>query len=358
MDYKRIYNFGAGPAVLPLPVLERAKNDIFNFKGSGLGVMEISHRTKLFEDMKDEAEAQFRELYGIPKNFELLFMTGGATNQFSMVPMNLIPAGYTADYILSGVWAEKAYNEGQRFGSCHLAGSSKATEYRTLPSEFSYSERSAYVHFTSNNTIYGTQFPKEPPNAPSPLICDASSDILSRRINFEPYGMIYAGAQKNLGIAGVTIVLIRSDLLDRCPENLPRLMNYRTNFSQRSLDNTIPTFPVYIFREVLRWIAESGGLDEVERQSIRKSKLLYECIDRHEAYVGRAVPEARSRTNVTFTLRDESKLPQFLKEAEAIGLAGLKGHKTAGGLRASLYNGLPVEAVTQLVEFMDDFARR
>lgn len=354
---KRIFNFSAGPANLPLPVIEKAQQDLYSYEGSGIGVMELSHRSKAFDTIIQTAEANFRKLLDIKDDYSVLFLPGGGTLQFSMIPMNLLQSGQTADYIVTGYWAEKAYEEARTFGEVNLAASSADKNHCYIPSEFKLSSNSAYVHFTSNNTIFGTQFQREPDVGGRPLVCDASSDLLHKRIDVTKYGLIYAGAQKNLGPAGVTVVIIRNDLLGRSPKNLPVMLNYNTHVKSRSIYNTPPTFPIYIVGEVLKWIIFEGGLDVIEQRNRHKAKLLYSAIDSSKGfYKPHAEPSVRSLMNVCFRISDESLEPKFIKEAAAAGLNELAGHRNLGGVRASIYNACPVEAVTALAGFMKDFA--
>ncbi|MCB0325234.1 MAG: 3-phosphoserine/phosphohydroxythreonine transaminase [Bdellovibrionales bacterium] len=354
----RIHNFSAGPAVLPLAVVEKVRENLVNYEGSGLGVMEMSHRGPLFETIIGEAEACLRRLLQLDNTFAVLFATGGATNQFSMVPMNLLLPGMVGDYIITGTWAEKAYAEAKKFGEVAVAASSEAERFRSIPKEFRLSPRSAYLHFTSNNTIVGSQFRHEPDANGTPLICDASSDFLHKPLAMSRYGLVYAGAQKNLGPAGVTIVIIRRDLLERCPEQLPIMLDYRTYTNHGSLYNTPPTFPIYVTGAVLQWIEALGGLEEMERRNNEKAALLYARLDRSDFYRSVVDPSDRSVMNVTFRIHDHALEDKFLVEAQARGLDGLQGHRSVGGMRASIYNAFPREGVVALIEFMDDFEQR
>ncbi len=355
---ERIYNFSAGPAVQPLPVLEKIKSNLLNYKGSGLGVMELSHRSKLFTDIIERAEKALRELLDVDEAYDVLFLTGGATNQFSMIPLNLLSEGGCASYCISGVWSQKALKEASKFGMAKIASSSEDREFRVLPNAHSYSRDDAYFHFTSNNTIYGTQFHSEPAIDGPPLVCDASSDFLHKKIDISRYGVIYAGAQKNLGPAGVTIVIIRKDLLERSPEGLPIMMDYRTYANSGSLYNTPPTFSIYGVLEVLLWLQDLGGLDVMEKMNRDKAEILYAAIDRSELYQGFAGVEDRSLMNVTFTLRKKELEEEFLRQAEEAGLNGLRGYRTVGGIRASIYNAFPPEGVEALVRFMSEFEEK
>jgi len=354
---ERIFNFSSGPATLPLPVLEQAREDIISYRGCGIGIAELSHRSKQFEEILSAAKLLVSELLGVPANYEILFLTGGATNQFSMVPMNLLPQGRTADYLLSGFWAERAHEEAQKFGNTHVACSGKDRNYTAIPKTLALSSNPAYVHFTSNNTIYGTEFHREPETGGAPLICDASSDIFSRRLALEKYGAIYAGAQKNLGPAGVTLVILRGDLLERSPKNLPILLDYNLHVKYNSNYNTAPVLPIYMVREVLEWLKGEGGLPSIERRNSEKAKILYAELDSNAFFCPIAEREDRSLMNVTFRLQHDAAEPEFLEQAEARGLNGLKGHRVIGGLRASIYNAFPKQGVEALVSFMREFSR-
>ena len=359
---KRVHNFSAGPAVLPLSVLERVQAELVDYRGIGMSVMEMSHRSGPFEAIIGEAEADLRNLVGIPDEYAILFLQGGATLQFAMVPMNLRPAGASADYILTGHWAKAALKEAQKIGSAKAAGSTEATSFDRIPSqsELSLDRSAAYLHFTSNNTIYGTEWAAEPqPLDGIPLVCDVSSDILSRPFDIKRYGLVYGGAQKNLGPAGVTIVIVRKDLLARVPGDLPVMLDYRVMAENRSLYNTPPCFAIYVVGLVLKWLVDEGGLAGVAKHNQQKADLLYGAIDGSNGYYrGHAQRDSRSRMNVTFRMPSEELEKAFIKKATAEGLDGLKGHRSVGGLRASLYNALPLGAVEALVQFMDEFQRK
>lgn len=354
---ERIYNFSPGPAVLPLDALERISENMLSYRNSGLGVMELSHRGPLFEEIIEMAERRFRSLLGISDDYAVLFMTGGATHQFSVVPMNLLHPGKIASYIITGTWAKKALKEAGKFGDCHVAGTSEENEFRSLPDKIESAAGAAYVHFTSNNTLFGTQFKAEP-EVNVPLVCDASSDLMCRPLDVSKYGLIYAGAQKNLGIAGVTLVIIRRDLLQDVAPNLPIMLDYRTYADSCSLYNTPPTFPVYVFGEVLKSVEAAGGLPALEERNNRKAALLYDQLDSSDFYIPYADQDCRSIMNVNFSLASEAFESLFLKEAEAAGFSGLKGHRSVGGLRASIYNAFPEEGVQALCSFMADFEKR
>jgi len=358
----RIFNFSAGPAVLPLPVLEQAQRDLVALPGVGMSVLEISHRSKTFQEICSGAEADLRRLAGIPDDSKILFLQGGATLQFSMVPMNLLPAGGTADYVDTGAWSSKAIKEAKKVGAVHLAGSSKESGYDRIPGrdELRYSDSPAYVHMTSNNTIYGTQysFVPEVPDGVA-LVNDASSDILCRPVDFSKFGLVYAGAQKNLSIAGLTLVIVRADLLERAPESLPTYLRYGVHAEAGSLYNTPPAFGIYVLRLVLSHLLETGGLAAVAERNERKAGRLYAAIDGSGGfYRGHAQPDSRSWMNVTFRLPSEELEKKFVSEATAEGLDGLKGHRSVGGIRASIYNAFPEEGVDALISFMEEFQRK
>jgi phosphoserine aminotransferase len=356
----RIFNFSAGPAVLPEPVLRQAQKDLWNVAGSGIGVAEHSHRGKVFDRIFAETEAAARELAGIPDNYKVLFLQGGATLQFSMVPMCLLPAGRTADYLNTGVWSQKAIAEAKKVGAIHIAASSEDTKFDRIPDVASirYSGNPAYVHFTSNNTIYGTQWTAEPPvPAGAPLVCDASSDIYARPIDIAKYGLIYAGAQKNLGPSGVTFVIVRDDLADLGSKDLPILLQYRTHVKDGSMHNTPNTFGIYLMGEVFKWIKAEGGLAGIQERNERKAKLLYDAIDASKVFTARARAGSRSLMNVCFFSQSDELDARFVSEAAKRGLDGLKGHRNAGGVRASIYNAMPEAGVQALVDFIHEFER-
>ncbi len=356
---KRIFNFSAGPAVLPEPVLKKAQEAVWDVAGSGIGIMEHSHRGKVFDRVRDEAEQACRDLAGIPDNYRVLFLQGGASLQFSMVPMNLLPADRTADYLLTGVWAQKAVKEAKVLGAkVHIAATGESTNFDRIPqaSEIKYSERPAYVHLTTNNTIYGTQWRTEPPvPAGVPLVADTSSDMYSRPIDVSKYGLIYAGAQKNLGPSGVVLVIIRDDLVEAGPKTLPTMLQYRTHSAEKSLYNTPPTFGIYVMGEVFKWIQGQGGLAAMAEHNESKARLLYDFIDQSDFFRGTVQPDSRSRMNVCFRAPTEELESKFISEATKRGLDGLKGHRNAGGMRASIYNACPRAGVEALVVFMKEF---
>jgi phosphoserine aminotransferase len=356
---QRIFNFAAGPAVLPLPVLEEAQRDLLALPGIGMSVLEVSHRSKVFEGILHDCEADIRKLASIPDSYRVLFLQGGASLQFSMVPMNLLGPGATADYLVTGAWSQKAVKEAKRVGTVTVAASTEAENFARIPrqDEIRLTPGAAYVHMTSNNTIYGTQWKAEPEVGGAPLVSDTSSDMFSRPIDVSRYALIYAGAQKNLGPSGVTLVIIRSDMLERSPASLPTMLNYKVHAENQSLYNTPPTFGVYIMRLVMKWLVAQGGLASIGRANEAKAAKLYGEIDRTGFYRGHAQKDSRSTMNVTFRLPNEELEKQFVKESTAAGLDGLKGHRSVGGLRASIYNAFPNEGIDALVEFMREFER-
>jgi len=356
----RIYNFAAGPSILPLPVLEEAQKNLVALPGVGMSVMEISHRSSTFEDILHGAIADIRELAGVPSNYKLLMLQGGASLQFSMVPMNLLTPGATADYIDTGSWSDKAIKEAKRVGNVHIAGSTKADRYSCIPdpSELKFTPGAAYVHMTSNNTIEGTEWKSLPDTGDVPLVSDASSDIFSRPIDVGRHGLIYAGAQKNLGPSGVTLVIIREDLLARSSDSLHTMLDYRTHASNDSLYNTPNTFGIYVLGLTMKWLRSNGGLPAIQAVNERKASKLYAEIDRSGFYRGAAQKSSRSLMSVTFRLQSEELEKAFDKEATAAGLDGLKGHRLVGGMRASIYNAFPEAGVEALVDFMREFEKR
>ena len=360
MTARRVYNFSAGPAVLPLPVLEEAQRDLVALPGIGMSVLEISHRSKAFDEIFQGAEADMRALGRIPNNYKVLFLQGGASLQFSMVPMNLLTPGATADYIITGEWAKKAMVEATKVGATNISASTEAGHFKRIPKpgDINPTPGAAYVHMTSNNTIHGTEWHSLPAFGATPLVCDASSDMFSRPIDVSTFGLIYAGAQKNLGPSGVTVVIVREDLLARSADTLPSMLNYRTLAENGSLYNTPPVFGIYILRLVMKWLVGIGGLVAIGKVNDRKAAMLYAELDRTAFWKPHADKDSRSRMNVTFRLPSEELDKLFVKESTTAGLDGLKGHRLTGGLRASIYNAFPEEGVTALVEFMQEFERK
>ncbi|MEO1995428.1 MAG: 3-phosphoserine/phosphohydroxythreonine transaminase, partial [Planctomycetaceae bacterium] len=354
----RVFNFSAGPAVLPLPVLEQAREDLLSLNETGIGVLEHSHRGPAFQEALQRTKDGVRRLAAIPDDYEVLFLQGGASSQFFMVPMNLLKTEQTAEYLITGSWSKKAMKEAAHFGKTRVACSSAEQNFNHIPPSCDFGPTSRYVHFTSNNTIYGTQFANTP-QIPDDrfLVCDASSDIFSRPMDFSRYGLVYAGAQKNLGPSGVTLVVIRKDLVEQAESNLPTMLQYRTFAENDSLYNTPPTFGIYLMGLVLEWITELGGLAAMARHNESKANILYDHLDRSELFRGTAETSSRSLMNVTFVTGDADLDARFLKIAEQAGLLGLKGHRSVGGMRASLYNAFPTEGVQRLVELMVRFER-
>lgn len=354
----RIYNFSAGPATLPYSVLEEAAVDIVNFKNKGIGLIELSHRSKEFMAVVDETEALIRELLGVPDNYKVLFLQGGASSQFFMIPMNLLGGGKKATYLNTGTWSKKAIKEAKFFGDIDVAYSSEEQTFNRVPrhDEYTVDPASEYLYFVSNNTIYGTQF-HEMPTTDTMLISDMSSDIMSRRLDVSKFGIIYAGAQKNMGPAGVTVVIIRDDLLDRAPANTPTMLRYKTHADKGSMFNTPPCFSIYCVGRVMQWLKNLGGLEVMEQMNRDKATLLYNAIDAGDFYRGHAEKESRSLMNISFNLPTPELEKQFIAEADLIGLNGLKGHRSIGGCRASIYNAFPKEGVEKLVNFMEKFAK-
>jgi phosphoserine aminotransferase len=359
----RVFNFSAGPAVLPVSVLEEIQRDLVALPGVGMSILEISHRSAPFEKILAEAEADIRALAGIPSNYKVLFLQGGASLQFSMVPMNLLTPGSTADYIDGGSWAEKAVKEAKKVGSVNVAASTKSENYARIPrhDELTLTPGAAYVHMTSNNTIEGTEYKSLPDVGDVPLVSDTSSDMFSRPIDVGRHALIYSGAQKNMGPAGLTIVIIREDMLQRSARSakpLPSMLNYAVHAENGSMYNTPPAFAVYTTGLVMKWLRKEGGLGAIEQVNLRKAAKLYAEIDRTGFYRGTAQKEQRSLMNVTFRLATEELEKLFVKESTAAGFDGLKGHRSVGGMRASIYNAFPEDGVDGLVAFMREFERR
>ena len=355
----RIQNFSAGPAVLPLEVLEEAQRNLIELPGVGMSILEISHRSKTFDDIIQGCEADMRTLAGIPSNYKILFLQGGASLQFSMVPMNLLPVGGSADYIVTGVWGQKAVKEAKKVGTVRIAGTTEADGFKSVPKQqdLTLDPGAAYVHMTSNNTIYGTEWHWLPDTGAVPLVSDMSSDIFSRPVDVRKHALIYAGAQKNLAPAGVTLAIIREDLLAKSPASLHTMLSYAVHAENQSMYNTPPVFAIYVMRLVMTWLLENGGLEAIATHNQRKADKLYAEIDRTGYYRGHAHKDARSRMNVTFRLPSEDLEKTFAKEATAAGLDGLKGHRSVGGMRASIYNAFPEAGVDALVDFMREFER-
>ncbi len=358
---ERVFNFSAGPAVMPVSVLEQIRDEMLCLPGAGASILEISHRSAPFEAIIAAAEANLRSLLGISDDYTVLFLQGGSRLQFSMVPMNLLPAGGSCDYILTGSWGKNALSEAKKIGKANVAFTSAESNFNRLPaaSELKLDPNAAFVHYTNNETIEGVQFQVEPATGNVPLVCDASSDFLYRKLDVTKYGLIYACAQKNAGPAGVTVVIIRKDLLTRGAETLPGYLSYATHAKEKSMWNTPPTFAVYVLKLVTEWVQkEFGTLDKLHAHNQAKCKLLYEVLDAHpKFYQGHAAPECRSLMNVTFRLPSDELTTKFVSEAKKQSLTELKGHRSVGGIRASIYNAMPIAGVEALRKFMLDFAK-
>jgi phosphoserine aminotransferase len=351
----KIINFSAGPSILPKTVFEQASQAVLDLNGSGLSILEISHRSSYFEPILHEAGQLTRSLLGLTDDFEVLFLSGGASTQFFMTVMNLLPDGKKAAYVDTGVWSSKAITEAKILGSIDVIASSKDTNYTYIPKGYEIPDHYQYLHLTSNNTIYGTQYQRFP-QTDLPIVCDMSSDIFSKPVDVQRFGLIYAGAQKNLGPAGVTLVIVRKDMLGKVNKTLPTMLRYETHIQNESMYNTPPVFPIYVSMLTLRWLRDRGGLNVMAETNERKAKLLYDVIDSIPVYKGHSVPEDRSRMNVTFHLEDEALNKDFQQYCQEAGCDGLKGHKSAGGFRASIYNAMPEEGVKILAEVMKEFA--
>ena len=356
----RIHNFNPGPAALPLSVLEEIQENFLDFQGSGMSITEISHRSSQFDDVVNDAVARTKRLLGLDDNFDVLFIQGGASLQFCMIPMNFLSEGRSADYVDTGTWSTKAIKEAQLQGkTINVVASSEDKNYSYIPQNISFNETAAFVHLTSNNTIKGTQWAEFPDTRAVPIICDMSSDMMSRPIDVDRFGMMYAGAQKNVGPAGTCLVIIRKDLLDWIPETVPTMLKYATFSAKNSMYNTPPCFAVYTVQLVMKWLEESiGGLEKMAAINRNKARLLYGFLDGSDFYRGTAAPDSRSLMNVTFRLPNEDLEKQFVAQALADGLGGLKGHRSVGGCRASIYNAVTLEAVEALVDFMKAFEKK
>ncbi len=352
---QRIFNFSAGPAVLPVEVLEEARDALLSLGDTGIGILEHSHRGKAFVAVYEETEALCRELGGIPSNYKVLFLQGGASSQFFMIPMNLLTPETTADYLVTGAWSQSAVKEAQKFGKVNIACTGEDKNFSYIPATATFTPGAAYAHFTSNNTIFGTQFSAPPEYAGDCLIVDASSDIYSRPIDVAKYGLIYAGAQKNLGPAGVTLVIVRDDIVERGPATLPTMLQYRTHAKNQSMYNTPPTFGIYLMGLVFKWIKKQGGLAAMETINRNKALKLYRYLDSSRVFKATAATDSRSMMNVTFVTGKPELDEKFIKVSQKAGLDGLKGHRSVGGMRASIYNAFPSEGVDALIEVMRAF---
>ncbi len=355
----RVYNFNPGPATLPLSVLQTVQEELLNYRGEGMSVLEMSHRSKTFDNIINEAVQDVKKIMGFGDDYTVLFLQGGATAQFAAIPLNLALPGKPGLYINSGSWSKKAIAEAKKLGIEHqVIASSEDENFSYIPREFSFNSNASYLHITSNNTIFGTQWQDYPDTGEVPLIADMSSDFYCRRFDPNKFGLIYAGAQKNAGPAGVTIVIIRNDLLERCHDDIPTVLNYKIYAEKNSLYNTPNCFGIYIVGLVMKWILDQGGIDKVEEVNRQKAKLLYEKLDSTDFYRTTARPDSRSMMNVTFRLPGEDLEKQFIAEATENGLVGLKGHRSVGGIRASIYNAMPLEGVQALVDFMNEFEKK
>jgi len=358
---KRIYNFAAGPAILPEPVLKEAQEQLWALPGVGMSILEISHRSKVFDKIIAEAKEGLKSLLGINDNYELLFLQGGASLQFSMIPLNLMVKNKKADYIVTGSWSKKAVKEAKRVGTVNIAASTEEGNFKRIPKqeELKLDPQADYVHFTSNNTIFGTEWHKEPEVGNVPLVCDASSDMLHKKIDVNKYALIYAGAQKNMGPSGVTFIILRKDMLERSSDSLHTMLNYKTHIENNSLYNTPNVFGIYIINLVCKWLKGLGGLDGMYKINKEKADILYKCIDESGGfYKGHADKDSRSLMNITFNLATEDLEKKLVSEATAAGFDGLKGHRSVGGLRASIYNAFPKKGVEDLVSFMKNFQKK
>jgi phosphoserine aminotransferase len=356
----RVYNFNAGPAALPEEVLQKANGEWLDIFNSGMSVMELSHRSKEYEAIHNKAHNLLRELLNIPDTHDILFLQGGASLQFTMIPMNLLSEGKTASYVLTGVWADKAIHEAKKLGNVKIAATSKEQSYSHIPHlhNTDSSEDIAYVHITSNNTIYGTQWRTFPDTGDIPLIADMSSDILSKPLDISKFGLIYAGAQKNLGPSGVTVVIIKKDLIYSDLDHVPTMLQYKTHSVNQSLYNTPPTLSIYLLSLVLEWVKNQGGVEAIEKLNKQKAELIYSVIDESEGfYKGHAKDDSRSFMNVTFTLPNDTLTKKFLEQAKKSGFIGLDGHRSVGGCRASIYNAVPLEHCKKLANFMVSFKK-
>ncbi|WP_114940590.1 3-phosphoserine/phosphohydroxythreonine transaminase [Mucilaginibacter endophyticus] len=349
------HNFGAGPGILPHEVLKQASEAVIDFNGTGLSLLEISHRSKEFEAVLDEAVSLVKELFNVPEGYSVLFLQGGASTQFALAPYNLLPEGGKAAYVETGVWANKALKEAKYFGEVQVVASSKEANFTYIPKDFEIPADAAYIHITSNNTIYGTQL-QEFFKSPVPVVCDMSSDIFSRVVNVADFGLIYAGAQKNMGPAGVTLVIVKDDLLGKTGRKIPAMFNYQTQIEGGSMYNTPPVFAIYVSMLTLKWLKAKGGVPAIEQENITKARVLYEEIDRNPLFKAVAAVEDRSKMNVCFVMENPELEKPFLKLAEERGIVGIKGHRSVGGFRASIYNALPISSIYVLIDAMQEFA--
>lgn len=354
---ERVYNFSAGPSTLPLPVLEKAQRELINTNNSGMSVMEMSHRSSVYQDIINQAEELLRELMDIPDNYHVLLLQGGASLQFAMVPLNLFTNSKTADFVNTGQWSKKAIQEAKKYGTINVIASSEDTVFNYIPEldEERFSRDADFFHITMNNTIYGTRWTKLPNTGKVPLVTDMSSSILSQVYDVSKFGLIYAGAQKNIGPAGLTVVIIREDLIGKADDMVPTMLDYKIHADNKSMYNTPPTFTIYMALLVFQWLKEFGGIAEIEKLNIEKAGLLYDFLDNSSLFKGTVVPKDRSLMNIPFILPSEELNKKFIKEANDRGLVNLAGHRSVGGMRASIYNPMPLEGVKALVDFMKKF---
>jgi phosphoserine aminotransferase len=355
----RVFNFNPGPATLPLPALEKAHGEFLDYMGTGMSIIESSHRGPEFDKVAVDTVALIKELMGLPDDYHVLFMGGGASSQFAYIPLNFIPKGGSADYINTGTWSNKAIKEANIIAKGNVAASSEEDNFTYIPTEFNLDPNSAYVHITSNNTIKGTEYHFIPDTKGKPLLCDMSSDILSQKIDYTKFSMIYAGAQKNMGPSGVTIVILKDEFAATANEGLPSMFSYGTYIKKASMFNTPPCFPIYMVKLVLEWVKEQGGVSAVEKVNRQKAEMVYAAMDNSDGYYrGTAREDSRSIMNLTMRMTDEEMEKKFIAEAKAVGLHGLKGHRSVGGIRASMYNAFPLEGAVKLVEFMKEFKQK
>ena len=353
-----LHNFNAGPSILPKEVFEQASQAVLDFNGTGLSILEIGHRTSLFQPVLDEARSLVKELMNLSDDQEVLFMHGGATQQFMQVPMNLLNDDAVAAYTETGTWSAKAIQEAKLFGHVEIAGSTKENNFTSIPEEIDIPSEAAYLHITTNETIAGTQWHAIPYEAGVPIVADMSSDILSRQLDFQKFDFIYAGAQKNIGAAGVTLVIVNKNLLGKVNRKIPSILDYRLHIKEGSMLNTPPVFSIYVVLLTLRWLKNKGGISAIEKINKEKASLFYNTLDQFPLYHGPVKKEDRSEMNAVFTMRDEALEAKFLQEAQAEGMIGIKGHRSVGGFRVSMYNALPLESVKAITDFMSSFANK
>ncbi|MCT4543109.1 MAG: 3-phosphoserine/phosphohydroxythreonine transaminase [Vallitalea sp.] len=357
---ERVYNFSAGPSMLPIEVLKKAADEMTNYNNTGMSVMEMSHRSVAYQNIIDKAESNLREIMNIPDNYKVLFLQGGASTQFAMIPLNLLNKSQKADYVNTGAWSKKAIAEAKKYGEVNVVASSEDKTYTYIPelNKESFTKDADYFYITSNNTIYGTKFNELPDVGEVPIVADMSSNILSEEIDVSKYGVIFAGAQKNMGPAGVTVVIIREDLIGSCIDITPTMLNYKTHSEKGSMFNTPPTYSIYVAGLVFEWIKELGGIKAIQQKNEEKANLIYKFLDNSNLFKGTVVKKDRSLMNIPFVLPTDELNNKFIKEASQKGLVNLKGHRSVGGMRASIYNAMPIEGVNTLVSFMKDFEDR